>query len=153
MDALTSPFRYPLFDRVEFLRLEKKTRSQLELENKVLRNERRAQGIVSILRDLIRWGGLVAICYFGFRSIEVLAGKVTSSNILISIMTNLKANQYFGLLFGGGSIIYGLRQRKLRKDTVERLQARIKVLEKGIDNKRSSSKLTTRGETRPEDGS
>ena len=46
---------------------------------------------------------------------------------------------------------YGIQQRKLRRDTVERLQTRNIELEKKIDQKRSSSKLTARGDTRPED--
>lgn len=130
-----------------------KTKAQLELENKLLRSDRTAQGVASVLRELIRWGGIALVAFFTYRSVDCLAGKVTSSNILFSVLTDLKANQYFGLLFGGGGIYYGYKQKKLRKDTVERLQSRIQVFEKYIDDRRSSSKLTSKGNTRPEDES
>ncbi|MDR3570274.1 MAG: hypothetical protein P4L43_19805 [Syntrophobacteraceae bacterium] len=102
-------------------------------------------------RELVRWVGIGAVAFFAYKSIEVLAGKTTSSNIVFSVLTNLKANQYFGLIFGGGGIFYGYKQKELRKKTVERLQSRIQVFEKYIDIRRSSSTLTSAGDTRPED--
>lgn len=128
-----------------------KTRAQLELENKLLRSDRVAQGIASVARELVRWVGIGTVAFFAYKSIVVLAGKTTSSNIVFSLLTDLKANQYFGLIFGGGGILYGYKQKKLRKKTVERLQSRIQVFEKDIDDRRSSSTLTSTGDTRPED--
>lgn len=55
------------------------------------------------------------------------------------------------IIFGVAGIVYGRRESKLRKDTVERLQDRNCRLEREIDPKRSSSQLTPRGDTRPED--
>jgi hypothetical protein len=129
----------------------KKTRAQLEAEIQILRSDRSAQGVYSVVKELVRWGAMVLIAYFGFRSLEVLAGKTTSSNIFINLLTDLRANSYFAILFGGGGVFYGYRQRKLRRDTAERLQTRIKDYELKLDPKRSSSRLTIRGDTRPED--
>ena len=128
-----------------------KTRAQLELENKLLRSDRAAQGIASVVREMVRWIGIVTVAFFAYKSIDVLAGKTTSSNIVFRVLTDLKANQYFGLIFGGGGVYYGYRQKMLRKQTVERLQSRIQVFEKYIDVRRSSSTLTSTGDTRPED--
>jgi hypothetical protein len=44
-----------------------------------------------------------------------------------------------------------LKQRKLRRDVVERLSSRVPFLEKQLDPGRTSSKLTDRGDTNPED--
>ncbi len=55
------------------------------------------------------------------------------------------------LTVGVSGLVYGLYQRHLRRETIERTQGRIRELEKAVDNKRSSSRLTVRGDTRPED--
>ncbi|MDO8304072.1 MAG: hypothetical protein Q7T18_12620, partial [Sedimentisphaerales bacterium] len=56
-----------------------------------------------------------------------------------------------GVFFGVCGIIYGDVERILRKKTIERLEDRIKKFELEKDPNRSTSMLTTRGETRPED--
>lgn len=55
------------------------------------------------------------------------------------------------IIFGIAGIMYGIKQSKLRKDTIERLQGSNKALELKVDPGRSSSKLTKRGETREGD--
>jgi hypothetical protein len=88
----------------------------------------------------------VAVFYFLNDSIKHLAGQETSATINVDFMGNVLAG-----LFGGGGVVYGKQQNELRKNTVERLQKRIKELERKIDNTRSTSGLTERGETNPED--
>ncbi|MBI3775873.1 MAG: hypothetical protein HY273_10030 [Gammaproteobacteria bacterium] len=56
-----------------------------------------------------------------------------------------------GLVFGVGGIYYGRQERKLNKDTIERLSPYQAQYEREHDPKRSSSGLTPRGDTRPED--
>jgi hypothetical protein len=46
---------------------------------------------------------------------------------------------------------YGLRERRLRRQTTERFTQRNYKLEKLVDPNRTSSHLTTRGTTNPED--
>lgn len=109
------------------------------------------EAIVSVFTTAIKWGGLTAIFYFCADTIQALAGKETISNIALSLVTDLKANQYFSYLFGASGVAYGLAQQRSKKNTIERLQSRKKELEKKIDPGRKSSKLTKRGDTRPED--
>lgn len=117
------------------------------------------------------WLALVVIAYFCTDAIHALAGKATDADI--NVNANIKAegslsinngkqvkqsNDWIelapgvlGLLFGVFGIIYGRAHNHLRKDTVERLQDRIRQFEEMEDPSRSTSKLTKRGETRPED--
>lgn len=133
-------------------RIEDKLRiKELETTLRLINKDRLTEGTVSVLNNLIRWGAIVTIFYFGYSSIELLAGKETLSNIAVSLLTDIKISVAIAWTAAGGGLIYGLRQKKLRKDTVERLQGRIKELELRHDPNRTSSDLTPRGETRPED--
>jgi hypothetical protein len=80
--------------------------------------------------------------------VDSLAGKQTFANIGISMLFD---SRVLGIIFGGGGILYGVAQRKLRQGTVKKFQPRIQQLEKLIDSKRSTSRLTAIGETNPED--
>jgi len=68
------------------------------------------------------------------------------ANISISIW-----DEVLGAVFGGGGVWYGYKEKNLRKETVERLQKRVKELELLIDKNRSSSELTPLGNSNPED--
>lgn len=129
-----------------------RTKAELEAENRLLKQARGAQGIVSVINNVVKWGVFAWIFYCADHIVASLAGKTTSSNIAFSFITDLKMNQFFSYVIGGGGVVYGLSQRSLRRKTTERLHGRIQELETRIDPGRSSSKLTRRGETRPEDG-
>jgi hypothetical protein len=128
-----------------------KTAAELRAENRILRQLRTSEGFVSVFNTLIKWGGLLGISYFAYLSIDALAGQTTAADIGIKFLADVKVSEAVAWIFGGSGIAYGLRQRKLRRDTVERVQRRVEGLEKEIDPKRSSSELTRRGETPPED--
>lgn len=133
----------------------KKTRQELEIENGLLKRNRGVSAIASVLNNLIRWGGLVAIFYWMYRSVDTLSGKQTDAIFDVGIITSITASVAFKnvlpwiLAFLG--VGYGLKQRSLRKTTIERLQDRIRELEKHVDPGRSSSGLTPRGDTHPKD--
>jgi hypothetical protein len=107
------------------------------------------------LNQLFRWGGIVACVYFGGKYwITPLAGKTTLADIVIGLSTPEKVSYWANVVFliiGLLGVAYGGRQRKLRRNTVSRLQTRNQELEKMLDQGRTSSELTPRGETRPED--
>ena len=111
----------------------------------------RINGLVSVFHSLIRWAGIVLIARYGFLAIESLSGQTTLADVGIAFLGDVNVSIAIAWVAAIGGIAYGWRQRKLRKDTVERLCARIAQLEKTIGNVRSSSHLTARGETRPED--
>ncbi len=136
----------------------KKTKSQLEDDNRrltfelqMVRKSKISEHIVSVINNLIKWGGLATVFYFLSTSIDSLAGEFTTSNIAISLVSDLKINEYLAYVLGAGGVGYGYLQRNLRRKTIERLHGDKVAEEKLIDHGRSSSKLTKEGLTRPED--
>lgn len=129
----------------------RKNRIQLEAELKALRSSRTVDGAVVVLQSLLRWGGIVAIAWFTRLAVGDLAGQTTMADIGLDFLGKVEVSVALAWAAGAAGGYYGYRQRKLRRDTVERLQKRVQELEKIIDRKRSTSRLTSRGETRPED--
>jgi hypothetical protein len=129
----------------------KKTKAQLEAELKVLRNARISEGFVHVFNNMIRWGAIVLIVRYGYLSLEALAGKSTLADVAINFLTNVNVSVTLAWTAGVFGVLYGVKQRKLRKDTIQRLQSRIQALESQLDPKRTTSNLTSRGDTRPED--
>lgn len=128
-----------------------KSKAQLQAELKLIKGSRVGEGIILIFINLIKWSAIVLIFREIHLSIESLAGKETLTDIGINFLSEVKVSIALSWLVGFFGAFYGINQRKLRKDTVERLQTRIKEFEISVDSKRSSSQLTTRGDTRPED--
>ncbi len=135
----------------------KKSKAVLEAENKILRKSNFSQGLTAIIQTFIRVGGAVAIVYLCRLIVGDLAGKQTASDIKFTLAgfdfigDGLKPNEIVAYAVSAGSVLYGLLQKRLRKNTIEKMHVRTGNLEKMIDPKRSSSNLTTRGDTRPED--
>lgn len=129
----------------------KTSKADLEAELRVLKRGRSTDGIVLVCLNLIRWGALWGISYNAYLSIESLSGKYTLADIGVNFLSQMDVS--ITLAWGAGlmAVVYGLKQRKLRKDTIERMQLRVHQLETKIDPNRSSSNLTSRGDTRPED--
>jgi len=107
--------------------------------------------IGSVVNRAIPWVGVVFIAYNVNSAVRFLAGRTTFADVGIKFLADFRISEAVAYVFGGGGLLYGLRNRKLRKDNVERMTRRIAQLEAQIDPRRSSSRLTSRGETRPED--
>lgn len=99
----------------------------------------------------IRWGALIWIVSLASSAISALAGKHTFADIGIRVLANVSISEGTAYVFGCVGISYGLLQRHLRRNEIQRLAPRIQELERQIDPKRSSSALMPRGTTRPED--
>ena len=128
-----------------------KTKKQLEAELRSLKTGRSVEGWVTIILALIRWGAIVFIARYGFLSIQALAGRNTLTDIGINFLGKVEVAVSIAWISAMLGVMYGLKQRKLRRDTVERLQNGNKQLENKLDPNRTSSKLTSRGASRPED--
>lgn len=128
-----------------------KTAAELRAENKLLRKFRITEGFAAVIMNAIRWGGLVLIARYFYLGLAALAGKQTNADIGINVLSEMRMSESLAWLLGGSGVAYGMAQRRLRRSTVERLHGRIKKLETAHDAQRSSSELTTRGETRQED--
>ena len=152
----------------------KRTKAQLEAELAAIRRVRGADALSAIFGQLFKWVGLVGIFYWIYKSIDSLAGKHTFADIGIKVEGDLQTStkEQAGQIVDNpfvtswlpwavaiGLILlllliavgYGLRQRKLRRTTIERLQGRIKSLERNQDPNRTSSGLTPQGQTHPRD--
>jgi hypothetical protein len=105
--------------------------------------------------SLCKWGPLCVIAYFGYLSIATLAGHSTLAEFGVRVIADLKVNNVVShlvtALFGVGGISYGYSERRLRHKNIERMSEQLTEYEKLIDPKRSTSGLTKRGRTRPED--
>jgi len=124
---------------------------RLEERIKWLQKSQVANVATSLGNSAIKWVALVLIFFIGYLAIKVLAGQHTVSQFYVSFLANLTADKTISYLIGAGGAIYGLRQKKLKDDTVKRLAPRNSELEYHIDPTRSSSELTETGGTRPED--
>jgi hypothetical protein len=107
--------------------------------------------ITGIATTACKWAGLAMIFYCTYLSVAELSGKKTTADVLFKGVLDMKANEYAAYIFGGGGVIYGLRERRLRRKTTERLSKRTASLEKRIDPNRTSSGLPSTGDTRRED--
>lgn len=93
----------------------------------------------------------VGIAYFMFRAVDSLAGETTAAEILIALLGRFDVSKGLLAAWGAGGTAYGLFQRKLKSDHTQRMSERNAKLEKERDPNRTSSNLTPRGRTRPED--
>lgn len=128
-----------------------KSKSELAAENKYLRQKRFSDGIVSIVNNLIKWGGAVLIFRYAASTINSLAGQHTYSNIMVKLVTDMNINEWLAYSLAAGGVVYGKSQNTLRKRTIKELSERSADLERRIDPGRSTSGLTPFGDTHPED--
>jgi hypothetical protein len=133
----------------------KKSKAALESKNRALWKGQVADRITTIVTYLIRWGSLVLIVRYITGTISEttigLAGKTTLADIGIRFVGDLKLSEAAAYIFGVGGVGYGWKQRNLRRDSLQHLHPRAQKYEESIDPARSSSRLTPRGDTRPED--
>lgn len=115
----------------------------------------RGETIYAAVVRLSKWLPITVISYFGYLSIAALAGKSTLAAFGLYLVADLKVNTVLSHLamaaFGLGGTSYGYAQRKLKQRNIERMSRKNEELEQRLDPNRSSSRLTKKGLTRPED--
>lgn len=86
-------------------------------------------------------------------ALKAFAGKTSLAdlNFVVGALADMKFRIGATIALTGSGWIYGLRQRQLRRNTIERLATRNTELETKIDPNRTSSQITKRGTTRKED--
>lgn len=134
------------------------SKSELQMEVTQLRTEkdfrqrnRRALATVSIAKTLIKYGTLAFLGFCFWQVAYVLAGKTTLADIGINFLGSFTISNSVALLFGGGGVIYALRERRYRIKELQKYSKRVILLEQMIDPSRTSSNLTPKGETNPMD--
>ena len=126
-------------------------RSRIHAELEWAKYHKRWDIIGGIFSRLIRWGGIIACFYFLYLIVDSLAGKTTATDIALKAITDLKLDRGILYLLAGGTTIWAVRERKLRKKNTKHISEHIKELEELIDPNRTSSNLTETGDTHPED--
>ncbi len=112
---------------------------------------KRIDAFVTVAKTLIQWAALVACVFFVYKCVVALSGKETFASLGMSIFGNVKVSDGILYVLTGGSILYGLGERGLRRKTIRRLTPRSIELEKRLNPARTSSGLTKKGTTQPED--
>lgn len=131
--------------------MSKASRRELEAEIRLLRRARTSEGVYGVLDTFCKYGFIALVFYFIYMTFDAIAGKNTDASLMISVFGNLQVSIAVAWLVGVGGVWYGWTQRELRKTTIERLQSHIRLLEHRLDPQRSSSRLTPRGDSHPED--
>lgn len=125
----------------------RRTRADLLAENRMLRREHRTQGVVSVLTTAIWAMAVVLVARYSYLTVDTLAGDRTVADIGIRVLGDIRISAILPMAVGFGGILYGYRQRSLRKSAIERLASRNRNLERRTDPGRTSSGLTSRGDT------
>ena len=123
-----------------------------EIQRYAIDAENKSKRIISIVSTLIIWSVIGYVFYRITSCVEVLAGKQTFADI--NIDAGLKVSiitKVIPWFVGISGVTYGLVQRSLKKRNIMKNHDHIEKLEKKINEKRKSSRLTSKGETRRED--
>ena len=119
---------------------------------------KRDQGIIAreritqryaLARTFVWASAAIIIAYIGKDFLVSIAGKETILALKLSFFSDIKFAA--SLTLAGSAVAWAVLERWLRHRKVELMQERIKQLELGIDPKRTSSGLTTKGKTNPRD--
>lgn len=103
------------------------------------------------IRLLIPWGSLILIAYWVHSDVVALAGKQTLARIGLSFVGDIRVSDAVAYIFGAAGAAYGIAERNLRRRNISRLAVENSELEGIVDHGRTSSNLTRRGTSKPED--
>jgi hypothetical protein len=120
-------------------------------ESDYLLSYKKIDSVTTIIRDIVKWGGLSFLGYCGYLSVALLAGRATTANIFVKILGNATINHGLMVVLAGGGWVYGMGQQLLRRRNIQRTVPAKNALELKLDPKRTSSNLTKRGTTQPGD--
>ena len=129
----------------------KKSLEVLEAENRLLRQTASSQAWAAVVISFFKFTTISILGICAYLSIDSLAGKMTMAQVVISFLGQMTVSKSVAYILGFGGILFGVYERRLRKKTLAHLHPRVKELEKLIDPRRSTSTLTTEGETNPLD--
>ena len=103
------------------------------------------------LYGLIKWGSVAFIAYQARMAAIAFAGETTVASLALNLLADIKTTHGIYITISGLSIIFGLRERHLRRLNAKNMGGHIERLEVSIDPNRTSSGITKSGTTRPED--
>jgi hypothetical protein len=112
---------------------------------------KRTEQFGTALYGLIKWGSIAFIAYQTRMAAVAFAGENTAATLALSIIGDIKTTHGIYITISGLSVVFGLRERHLRRLNSKNMGGHIERLEKLIDPNRTSSGITKSGTTRPED--
>jgi hypothetical protein len=98
-----------------------------------------------------KWGFWAWLAYQTSLAVRALAGKTTLAAFWVYLNANLGFGTKVSIALNVSMALWVYFERRLRKSTTARLAGRVRAFEQARDPERSSSLLTARGDTRPED--
>jgi hypothetical protein len=105
--------------------------------------------VFDLLRLLVKYGAYVYIAYWGYRSVEALAGKITLADLALSYFTSKENDHGIPWVIAVLCGIWAIAERRFRLAKTQSMSDYIKDLEKRLDPNRTSSDLLPTGETNP----
>jgi len=114
------------------------------------RSFHRLETVNEIVQLAIKWGILGYLGHCAFLIVQALAGKSTFADIGIRVFGNLNVSDGIITVLAGGGWVYGLGQRQLRRRNIQRTVPAKNALERLLNPTRTSSDLTSKGTTPPE---
>ncbi len=100
---------------------------------------------------IVPWGSVVVIFVCMYLMVSKLAGQMTMAQIGVSFLGEMRLPSAVAYVFGGTAFAYGANERRLRHKKTSGMASYMQELEQRLDPNRTSSNLTARGTTRPED--
>jgi len=129
----------------------KKARGEKEAEARL----RLQVKIIDLLSTVVvygsKYGALALIFYWMTDALKAFAGQQTIADLAFKFLADIKMPQWLAYVFGVGGIGWAYAERKLRQRTVAHMASSKEEAEKRLDPGRTSSNLTARGTSRPED--
>jgi len=111
--------------------------------------------VFSLLRRhggaVMMWLTLGYCAHAAAQAFIAYAGQSSYADLSVRLLANVSVVWELSLTLSGISVTLYVRERRLHRNTRQRLTARITELELRIDPHRTSSQLTPRGETRKGD--
>lgn len=130
--------------------MSKLTKNELEIE-KIRSRDRRNLYIFKFCSQAFPWLCFTVMAYFAKVSVESLAGKTTLADLGVNAFFGIDYKQVIAYSVAGRCFLLYRSEKRLRKETTERLTNRVTGLELKIDPSRTSSEITPSGDTNPRD--
>ena len=128
-----------------------KTKNHVDTELEIRRIEARTDMVISVSSSFFKFLTVLVVAYFGYKSIDSLAGEITDTNFIVGLFSDKYFANIVCILAAVSGILYGRKQSKLRKEVVERYDSYMRNEELAADPNRSSSHMDAQGGNRPED--
>lgn len=107
--------------------------------------------LIGFFNRFIRYLTWLGLAYFGYVSVDALAGETTYLEVFNSVTVELLSKSLPWWAVTTVFALWAILERSLRKRKTKKLTKRIERLETKLDPQRTSSGLLSTGDTHPND--